>query len=287
MLDRFGSTTNGSVAFWLENACSLGPNAIADPARLPQLADIWLKAGFKEPWRRVHVGLAYYRAGKFAEALRYLDQPQANSPIGWAVLAMVHHRLGHVEEARRWLAKTDASCSNQLQDALAATPLRLSLDWVWGPTLWREAKELIEGKPPLADPRLRLLRARAYTQLGEPKKAEAEFQAAVAVRPGDPEIWLARARVFLQLGQHDRAEADFAKILELKPDDPRLWIERGRYFAERGQHHKADAHFAKAAKLTPDELNRFLEAGWWVAGPYPYDLKLPCPPEFDADSSRP
>src|SRR5262249_50483587 len=109
----------------------------------------------------------------------------------------------------------------------------------------------------------------------------------VAVRPGDPEIWLARARVFLQLGQHDRAEADFAKVLELKPDDPRLWIERGRYFAERGQHHKADAHFAKAAKLTPDELNRFLEAGWWVAGPSPYDLKLPCPPEFDADSSRP
>src|SRR5262245_56672975 len=201
---------------------------------------------------------------------------------------MVHHRLGHVKEAGRLLAKSDAYCGNQpINDALAATPLRLSLDWVWGPILWREAKELIEGKPPLADPRLRLLRAKAYTQLGEPKKAEAEFQAAVGVRPGDPEIWLARARVFLQLGQHGRAEADFAKVLELKPDDPRLWIERGRYLAERVEHQKADAHFAKAAKLTPDELNKFLEAGWWVVGPYPRDLKLPCPPEIDPDPARP
>src|SRR5262245_28678900 len=201
---------------------------------------------------------------------------------------MVHHRLGHVKEAGRLLAKSDAYCGNQpINDALAATPLRLSLDWVWGPILWREAKELIEGKPPLADPRLRLLRAKAYTQLGEPKKAEAEFQAAVAARPTDPAIWHARARLFAQLGWHERAEADFAKVLELKPNDPKLWIERGRYLAERGQHQKADAHFAQAAKLTPDELNRFLEAGWWVAGTYPEALTLPCPPEKEADPSRP
>src|SRR5262249_38088669 len=36
-----------------------------------------------------------------------------------------------------------------------------------------------------------------------------------------------------------------------------------------------------------EELNRFLEGGWWVAGPYPRDLKLPCPPEVDPDPSHP
>src|SRR5205823_5953904 len=137
------------------------------------------------------------------------------------------------------------------------------------------------------NPTVRLLSGRVYAKLGEWDKADAHFQAAVAVRPSELEIWFARAHVFLQLGQHDRAEADFAKVLELKPDDPRLWIERGRYFAERGDHKRADADFAKAASLTPDELNKFIEAGWWVAGPYPENLKTACPPEKNPDPSRP
>jgi serine/threonine protein kinase/formylglycine-generating enzyme required for sulfatase activity/tetratricopeptide (TPR) repeat protein len=65
------------------------------------------------------------------------------------------------------------------------------------------------------------------------------------------------------------------------------WLALARVFAELGQHDKADASFAKAAALTPKELDRFVQAGWWVIGPYPEDLKLPCPPENDPDPSHP
>ena len=96
-------------------------------------------------------------------------------------------------------------------------------------------------------------RSLLYNRLGEAEKAEGEWQAAVKVAPREPVIWLARARNFAQLGQHEKADADFAK----------------------------------AAALTPDELNKFLESGWWVVGPYPEDLKLPCPPEKNPDPSQP
>src|SRR6185436_13047598 len=102
-----------------------------------------------------------------------------------------------------------------------------------------------------------------------------------------PEVWLSRAGVFAQLRDHDRAEADLARAIEVRPDDPNPRITRGRFHAERGEQPRADADFTSAARLTSDDLNRFLEAGWWVAGPYPRDLKLPCPPEVDADPSRP
>ena len=78
-----------------------------------------------------------------------------------------------------------------------------------------------------------------------------------------------------------------AEELLKQPADRQLLIARGRFHAERGQHQEANAEFARAASLTADELNSFLEAGWWVAGPYPADLKTACPPERDPDPSRP
>src|SRR5262249_26827571 len=162
------STTDPGVAYELEAACSLSPAGISDPARLVQLADIWLKAGLKEPWRMIHVGLAHYRAGKFKETVRDLEGVDHH----WAymVRAMAHHRLGSADEAKRWLAKADTWYNGWIEGVLAATPLPLDYESVWSPLLWREAKAVVEGAAP-ADPRLRLVRARGYTQLGQLKKA--------------------------------------------------------------------------------------------------------------------
>ena len=54
------------------------------------------------------LGAALYRAGRFEEAIRRLDegiggQDGQGLPQNWAFLAMAHHRLGHQAEARRWL----------------------------------------------------------------------------------------------------------------------------------------------------------------------------------------
>jgi hypothetical protein len=96
-----------------------------------------------------------------------------------------------------------------------------------------------------------------------------------------------RARLFARLGLKGRVAADVGQALRRKPADPRALVEAGRVMAELGAHPEADAVFARAAALTPGEPGRFLEAGWWVVGPYPDRLDLPCPPEFNPDPSRP
>jgi tetratricopeptide (TPR) repeat protein len=54
------------------------------------------------------LGAALYRAARYDEAIRRLEEVVrlrggAGQPEDWAFLAMAHHRLGHRDEARRWL----------------------------------------------------------------------------------------------------------------------------------------------------------------------------------------
>jgi hypothetical protein len=59
-------------------------------------------------WFLSTVSAALYRAGRFAEAVRRLEdgiqkRKGRSSEADWVFLAMAHHRLGHHDEARRWL----------------------------------------------------------------------------------------------------------------------------------------------------------------------------------------
>ena len=54
------------------------------------------------------LGAALYRAGRFEESIRRLEESIAgrngeSQPQDWVFLALAHHRLGHGAEARRWL----------------------------------------------------------------------------------------------------------------------------------------------------------------------------------------
>ena len=56
----------------------------------------------------ITLGAALYRAGRFDEAIRRLEEsiqlPNSESRQEYsAFLAMAHHRLGHRDEARHWL----------------------------------------------------------------------------------------------------------------------------------------------------------------------------------------
>jgi tetratricopeptide (TPR) repeat protein len=54
------------------------------------------------------LGTVLYRAGRFEEAIRKLQEGmklhgQNGNAWDWLFLAMAHHRLGHASEARQWL----------------------------------------------------------------------------------------------------------------------------------------------------------------------------------------
>jgi hypothetical protein len=118
LLNRFGNTTDPVQADRVAWYCVLAPDAVADPAALVRLAETAV-AG--QPERGTAgsdvlktLGAALYRAGRFAEATRRLDESiqtrgDGGDPRGFAFLALAHHRLGHHDEAKRWLDKLGAS----------------------------------------------------------------------------------------------------------------------------------------------------------------------------------
>ncbi|MBW3543518.1 MAG: tetratricopeptide repeat protein, partial [Planctomycetes bacterium] len=245
----------------------------------------------KATWPPVYVGLAYYRAGRFDDALANFRK-QMNWEMAWPLLAMTCQRLGKQAEAREWLDKADQWYAQSMQAAIAGqTTVGMPQFYVWDrpqfQLLHREAQALLAGSAD-PDPWQHLIEARGYRLIGETEKSDAAFAAAAAASPNDADVWVTRARLLAQWDEQERSsEADWQKAVELAGDDPLPWIQRGRWYAERGEQEKADADFAKAASLTPNELNKFLEAGWWVVGPYPQALAAFCPPEIDPDPSRP
>jgi tetratricopeptide (TPR) repeat protein len=114
LVDRFQGPMNpwwgsaGMVA-WI---CILGPDRLPDPDVPLRLAEAAIRNaaeegfGYKQSGFLTTLGGALYRAGRYDEAIPPL---QEGIRVVWggardyAFLAMAHHRLGHREEALRWL----------------------------------------------------------------------------------------------------------------------------------------------------------------------------------------
>jgi tetratricopeptide (TPR) repeat protein len=110
LLDRFGGTVNARSAFRLARACVLGPEGADDPAVLVRLAEAAVRdaaTGAVGSSYLSTLGAALYRVGWYDESIHRLEaktaQGGAARPTDWPFLAMAHHRLGHRDEARRWL----------------------------------------------------------------------------------------------------------------------------------------------------------------------------------------
>ena len=189
MLDDYGRTTESLFATWVARCCALVPGSVPDPQRLVQLAQPAVADGHHDPRPLFYLSLAEYRARRFKESIRHSRQALAvvkdedKGPVGAvvaAVLAMAAHGLGQSSEAARQL------------EVIAGIDWQAVERWPDPENWWkrsdflvlkREAIELVTGQPAPEDPELRRRRGRAYTQLGQTAKAEAEFRAAAAAGP--------------------------------------------------------------------------------------------------------
>jgi tetratricopeptide (TPR) repeat protein len=110
LLDRFGGTINALTTNRVAWTCALGPDATADPGLPVRLAETGLRSScdiFKPAFLNT-LGATLYRAGRFAEAIRRLEEAiQARNGVGapedWVFLALAHHSLGDRDEASRRL----------------------------------------------------------------------------------------------------------------------------------------------------------------------------------------
>jgi tetratricopeptide (TPR) repeat protein len=133
ILDRFRMTTNrmnaNYVAWSSVMAAGEEPN-LSETVRLAERAVDGVPELQKANTLNT-LGAALYRAGRFAEAVRRLDEGIQKSNgaslwADWVFLAMAHHRLGHHDEARRWLDRfRDRSPGVPSQDFWGELEIRL------------------------------------------------------------------------------------------------------------------------------------------------------------------
>jgi serine/threonine protein kinase/tetratricopeptide (TPR) repeat protein len=254
MRERFRNDSRATVE--LVRVGTLAPASGFPPDELVKLAADLYAQDRQRGWNQALYRLALFRTRPAQEALEALP-PKTAVGAEMSVLALLHHRLGHAEEATRWLRGADQTLSRSARETFehggwrGKTSNRFWEDLLHEWLFYREAHQEMHGAAPPANPWVLLLRARSYARFGETDRALAELEAVTATAPADPGVWLARAQAYGELGQKDRAEADVKKAAETQPTDLQGWRGRGRVFAELGRFDEAAADYVKTLELLP------------------------------------
>jgi tetratricopeptide (TPR) repeat protein len=149
ILKRFAGKDHlpySDFALW---GCAVARSGVDDHAPLVAWAE---KRAGSDVIYRVAFGAVLYRAGRLEEALQHLNEAETvlarksnrRTTIAYPryFLAMVHHRLGHVKEARQWLEKANREAEQGRKNAAGtAWNRRLTLE-----LLRREADTLLNAR---------------------------------------------------------------------------------------------------------------------------------------------
>src|SRR5262249_51146101 len=130
----------------------VAPEPTADLRPIVHLATLAAEAEPDSGYNLLVRGMAEYRAGDTAEALRWLDRPSRNTNLLIACLsgyfsAMAQHRLGHPEQAHASLSAANNSFNTFLQKGILGDPtLWPPFDSVAAIVIRAEAEQLILGR---------------------------------------------------------------------------------------------------------------------------------------------
>src|SRR5262249_5914738 len=98
---------------WLAESASrvfaLSADPLPDAANLIALAETQRTERPKEDCRPPALALLCYRAGRYEDAVKYLEmQSLSDRPWSGAAAAMIYYRAGRKDEARKWLDRFEA-----------------------------------------------------------------------------------------------------------------------------------------------------------------------------------
>jgi tetratricopeptide (TPR) repeat protein len=135
-----------NIADWAVKTCALTPNSVVDFSRAERLAQRCITGTEHHVWRRNFVlakALTDFRGGHPEESIEWMEQFKPKiagdhfDATAFAVLALVHHRLGHHDEARASLERAEAIIRNKPSDAMLSI---FWFDWLHCEILCREAE---------------------------------------------------------------------------------------------------------------------------------------------------
>jgi hypothetical protein len=152
LIDRFEQRAKDDpeIADRTTKVCSLAPDSTPDFARVEQMAERCIGGTEKHHNRRNFMfakGLAEYRSGRSESALEWLqfyaptDEFLPMNACAHAMLALVHHRLGHADEGLASLEAARAIIATKPADLLVVK--QNWFEWLHGEILTREAEQIL------------------------------------------------------------------------------------------------------------------------------------------------
>ena len=149
---RSGQPQNEYAAYIMARVCLLEPKSAIPPEQI--LGWIQNNSTTEAAAYRLHVlGLAYYRAGQYETAIRYLDKSNGSSwkdqarSMNWLVLAMAYHQLHNAEQTDECV-KTAHKMIALAAPKQPGGPVDLfAPDWIEYQVLSRELDEMLQTPP--------------------------------------------------------------------------------------------------------------------------------------------
>jgi eukaryotic-like serine/threonine-protein kinase len=153
---REGQTSSPFVAYILARTCTLAAEPVVEPEQVIGWAETPLRYG-RPPWNLHVAGAAHYRAGHFAQAIKWLEESNAAFSAYTSgdhfqlqnrfVLAMAQKRSGRAAQARAMLAEAQRLWQ-RIEAARTAAAVSLpTVDWLPMHILRREAESVILYDP--------------------------------------------------------------------------------------------------------------------------------------------
>jgi tetratricopeptide (TPR) repeat protein len=133
--EKVDETKDPRLAYELARACIITPEMTADPERVIRWARLAAESA-PLAWHSHVVGAAYYRAGHYDEALRWLGNSlerdwDMGRPLNQFVLAMVHRRMGHAVRAAALVKESIRLCEEMESGRVdGAVPAVFAADWM-------------------------------------------------------------------------------------------------------------------------------------------------------------
>jgi len=205
-------------------------------------------------------GVQLARAGRFADALPYLERANRSAPTDVPILHAVASVL-------QWAGRS-ADAEERYRFAADLLPADISVLTGWARSLLLigardQAIQLLERAlvldPHYADPR-----GMFDMLLWEANDADAAcglLQPLVARHPEHPALLRQYANALLAAEHLDDARAAYERYRSMRPKDPLACVELGRLAVSRGESDEAMAHFRSALEIDPT----YAAALWEVA----------------------
>lgn len=265
-----GQASHGVAEAFYDMAAALYQEGIYDVALTFAHFALYLRADF--PMARVLIGDILESGGRYQEANSYYRTVAPDAAENWSArlrIAANLRQMDMVDEAVALLRLMAAEAPDRPEPLMQLGDLlRINERFEEAAQAYHEAEERI-GE--LSEQHWSLLyyRAIAYERMGEWPRAEADFLAAMEMRPEEPYLLNYLGYSWVDRGENlEQAREMIELAVELRPNDGFITDSLGWVFYRLGDVDEAVRYLEAAIELEPGDpvINDHLGDAYWFAG---------------------